>query len=69
MSKLVIPQIFRETVKKYPAKRSLARKDPATGEYAFISYKELEAKVNKFASSLLDFGVQPGDKIALSGIR
>lgn len=65
MSKLIVPEIFRETAKKYYEKKALGKKDPSTGEYKYITYKELEERANKFSSAMLNLGVQVGDRIAL----
>ncbi len=65
MSKLIIPQVFRETVKLNSNNLSLGKKESPGGEYKYITYKELEEKVNRFSAAMLELGVKPEDKIAL----
>lgn len=65
MSKLVIPHIFRETVKKHGSKDALGKKDKATDQYKYITYNELENRVDHFASAMLELGINSQDKIAL----
>jgi long-chain acyl-CoA synthetase len=65
MTKLVIPKIFRETAKRCAGKSSLGKKDPITGVYKYITYKDLEKKVDAFSSAFLELGVKQGDKVAL----
>ena len=64
MSKLVIPVIFRETASKASSRPALGKKD-ASGEYKYINYKELQDKANYFASAVLEFGIEKGDRVAL----
>lgn len=65
MTKLVIPQIFRETAKKFENRKSLGRKNPKTGSYEYITYSQLAKKVDDFASAMIELGVNPDDKVAL----
>lgn len=65
MVKLVIPQIFKETVKKHRDKKALGKKDQNSHEYKYINYGELENQVDRFASAMLEFGLKPDDKVAL----
>ena len=64
MSRLVISEVFRETAKKNKDKQSLGKKDES-GEFKYISYKELEEKVEFFASAMIEKGLKPNDKLAL----
>ena len=52
MSRLVISEVFRETAKKNKDKQSLGKKDES-GEYKYISYKELEEKVEQKVKRVL----------------
>lgn len=65
MSKLIIPQVFRDTVKKYSNKDALGRKEKGSDKYTYITYSQLESRVNNFASALLELGVASQDKVAL----
>jgi long-chain acyl-CoA synthetase len=65
MTKLVIPQIFKETVKKYRDKKSLGEKDQNSGEFKYITYDDLNNMVDNFASAMLELGIKPEDKVAL----
>ncbi len=65
MTKLIIPHIFRETVKKTGSKDALGRKNKNTNQYEYITYSQLETKVNYFASALVELGVNVEDKVAL----
>lgn len=64
MSRLIIPEIFRETANKYFQEEALGKKD-ASGNYHYITYEELKNKVNNFASASLEFNVIKDDRIAL----
>jgi long-chain acyl-CoA synthetase len=65
MTKLIIPQVFRDTVKKYGNKDALGRKEKSSDRYTYITYNQLENRVNNFASALLELGVVSQDKVAL----
>lgn len=58
-----IPEVFFETVQKYPNKPALLYKKE--GVYFPISYKELKDKVSTFACSLQKLGVEKGDRVAI----
>ncbi|MFN8674672.1 MAG: long-chain fatty acid--CoA ligase [Candidatus Sericytochromatia bacterium] len=64
MAKLVISEIFIETAKKNENKKALGKKD-SSGEYKYITYKELHEKVNCFASAMIEMGMKSHDKLAL----
>lgn len=65
MNKLIIPSIFRETVKKHGHKDALGRKNKSNNQYEYITYNQLENKVDYFASAMLELGINSQDKIAL----
>ncbi len=56
---ITLPEAFARSVKEFPNKDALIFLD------AKISYKKLDEMVNKFANALIDWGVKPGDKVAL----
>jgi len=58
-----IPEVFLETVGKYPNKPALLYKKE--GVYFPITYKELSEKVKIFSGCLSVFGVVKGDKVAI----
>ena len=58
-----IPELFLETVKKYPNKSALLYKKE--GVYFPITYKELSQKVQIFSSALQKLGIEEKDKIAI----
>lgn len=64
MSRLIIPDIFKETANKYFQEESLGKKD-ASGNYHYITYGELLNRVNNFASASLEFNINKDDRIAL----
>jgi len=52
-------QFLRDTAGKYPDKTAIVYFDRK------ITYKELDAITDKFATALTDFGVKKGDKVAI----
>lgn len=65
MTKLIIPQVFRDTVSKYGSKDALGRKEKSSGQYKYITYNQLLSKVDNFASAMLELNVGVQDKVAL----
>ncbi len=58
-----IPQMVLAQAQRYGKKVVLRAK--RGGSYRDISWKELVSQVQNIALSLIDFGVQPGDRVAL----
>ena len=58
-----IPELFLETLKKYPNKPALLYKKE--GVFFPITYKELSQKVQIFSSALQKLGIEEKDKIAI----
>jgi long-chain acyl-CoA synthetase len=63
MIEKTIPEVFFETVSKYPAKPALLHKKD--GVYFPITYQELSEKVKVFATCLQKFGIKKEDKVAI----
>jgi long-chain acyl-CoA synthetase len=63
--KLVIPSFFKDTVSKFPNRKALGSKNLKNDSYEYISYKELEDKVNNLASAFLEASIKKDDKVAL----
>lgn len=58
-----LPQMFRAQARKYGGRAVL--KVRRAGAYRDISWAELAAQVEETALGLLDFGVEPGDRVAI----
>lgn len=58
-----LPKFFRMAVTKNPDGPYLGNK--VGDNYKFDSYREVEAKVENFASGLIGLGLQPGERVAI----
>ncbi len=57
--KTVMPQALARSARKFPNHTALIFIDSK------ISYRQLDEMANRFANALIDFGVKPGDKVAM----
>jgi len=58
-----IPQLFEESVEKYPDNVFLWEKKST--EYRGSTYREVYDRVRAYAAGLLDMGIEKGDRVAL----
>lgn len=54
-----LPEFLRNTAERYPKRDAIRFLGRA------ISFSELDADVNRMANALLEYGVEPGDRVAL----
>jgi long-chain acyl-CoA synthetase len=57
--KVTMPEFLTRTAQRFPSRTALIFMGKK------ITYRELEALVNRFAKALLGLGVKPGDKVAM----
>ncbi len=60
-----IPAVFQAQVRTYGERACVTYKDPATGSYIPISWKEMERRVRHLGCYLLSLGVKKGDRVGL----
>lgn len=60
-----IPAVFQGQVRTYGERACVSYKDPATGAYVDISWKEMERRVRQLGCYLLSIGVKKGDRVGL----
>lgn len=62
-----ISTLISEAAKRHPQKKSVvfSRKSAQGYDYPFYTFEEFEKRSNQFAHSLLDKGIQPGDRVLL----
>ena len=58
-----LPEIWRLTAQKFG--NTIALKDPHTKPEVAISYRDLSAKIERFAAGLQALGIKPQEKVAL----
>ncbi|HEK86405.1 MAG TPA: long-chain fatty acid--CoA ligase [Candidatus Aminicenantes bacterium] len=63
MAERTLPQLFEESVKKFPDNVVIWEK--RSGQYEGISYKEMQSRVHRFAAGLLSLGLKRGERVAL----
>jgi len=52
-------RMLAQTADKLPGKAAVIFRDQST------TYRELDQRANQVANALIDFGVEPGDRVAL----
>lgn len=63
MTESTIPQMFEESVKRFPNNTLILEK--TGGSYKSFTYKEIQARVHSFAAGLKSMGLAKGDRTAL----
>ncbi|MDZ7767483.1 MAG: AMP-binding protein [Melioribacteraceae bacterium] len=63
MKQRTLPNLFEESVKKFPDNPLMWEKK--TGKYESLTYAEMKQLVYKFAAGLLKLGLEKGDRAAL----
>jgi len=63
MPERTLPQLFEDSVKKFPANIILWEK--RDGRYEGITYKEMRSRVHRFSAGLMSLGLKRGDRVAL----
>ncbi len=63
MPERTLPQLFEDSVKKFPANIIIWEK--RNGQYEGITYKEMRTRVHRFAAGLMSLGLKPGERVAL----
>jgi long-chain acyl-CoA synthetase len=57
-----IPQLFRATVARHADRPYLGRR--ADGIYLYETYRQIQQKAHAFATSLIELGLEPGQRVA-----
>jgi long-chain acyl-CoA synthetase len=57
--------LFEQSVAKWPDKRLFGVKNQASGQYEWITRKEIAERVNNLRSALKKIGMTKGDKIGI----
>jgi len=57
--------LFEQSVAKYPNNRLFGTKNPASGQYEWITYKQVAGRVDNLRSALKKLGLSQGEKVGV----
>src|SRR3712207_4581433 len=60
-----IADLLPKAAELYGDKPAVRHKDPASGEWKDVSFREVGEIVSEIGRGLIDLGIQPGDRVSL----